>query len=110
VADGLSALLRRRIDANELSPIKVCRRAPGVSHLLFADDTLLFFKADQDQAMSVLQALDEYAIATGQLINPSKCSLLFGDSCPANIQEEVPIYLEYHISHLRGEVFGIADS
>ena len=77
------------MEAHEFSPIKVCRRAPGVSDLLFADDTLLFLKADHEQAVCVKQALDTYAAATGQLINPSKCSLLFGDSCPANVQEEV---------------------
>jgi hypothetical protein len=60
-----------------------------VSHLLFADDTLLFFKASRDQAVFVKQALDTYALSTGQLINPSKCSVLFSDSCVAGIQEEI---------------------
>jgi hypothetical protein len=59
----------------------------GVFHLLFAHDTLLVFKADCDQAMCVKHVLDNYA-AMGQLINPSKCSLLLGDSCLASIQEE----------------------
>jgi hypothetical protein len=89
VADGLSALLNKGIHENSLSPIKVCRRAPGVSHLLFADDTLLFFKASSEQATWVKQTLDTYASSTGQLINPSKCSLLFGDSCPTDIKEVV---------------------
>jgi hypothetical protein len=47
VADGLSALLQSEICSGGISPIKLCRRAPGISHLLFADDTLLFFKANQ---------------------------------------------------------------
>jgi hypothetical protein len=72
--------LSKGINENLISPIKVCRRAPGVSHLLFVDDTLLFFKATHDQALHVKQALDIYASSTGKLINPSKCSLLFGDS------------------------------
>jgi hypothetical protein len=37
----------------------------------------------------VKQALDTYALSTGQLINPSKCSVLFSDSCVAGIQEEI---------------------
>jgi hypothetical protein len=44
VADGLSALLHSEIAAGGISPIKICRRAPGISHLLFADDTLLFLR------------------------------------------------------------------
>ena len=93
IADGLSVLLNKSISANDISPIKVCRRAPGVSHLLFADDTLLFFKASSDQATRVKHVLDAYANATGQLINPSKCSMLFGDSCPQESQDAVRLVL-----------------
>ncbi|XP_010236428.1 uncharacterized protein LOC104584030 [Brachypodium distachyon] len=50
VADGLSALLQKEAQLNRISPIHICRRSPGVSHLLFADDTLLFFKADSNEA------------------------------------------------------------
>src|SRR4051812_48349589 len=44
VADGLSALLKEGETRGDYSPLKICRRAQGVSHLLFADDTMLFFK------------------------------------------------------------------
>jgi hypothetical protein len=46
VADALSALLKKEVQNQTLSPVKVTRNAPGVSHLLFADDSLLFFKAE----------------------------------------------------------------
>jgi hypothetical protein len=49
VADGHS-VLQREVETNGISPIKVCRGAPGVSRLLFADDTLLFFRASLDEA------------------------------------------------------------
>jgi hypothetical protein len=85
VDDGLSALLQSR----GISPIKICRRAPGVSHLLFPNDTLLFFKASSDQAERVKSVIDTYASATGQLINPSKCSILFSAGCNELIQAQV---------------------
>ncbi|KAK1644334.1 hypothetical protein QYE76_062139 [Lolium multiflorum] len=71
-----------RIVVNRVQPLRICPQAPGLSHLLFADDTLLFFKANQEQAEEVLQILDTFAMATGQLINRAKCSVMFGDSCP----------------------------
>jgi hypothetical protein len=82
VADGLSALLKKGMDTNLMEPVRVCRRAPGVSHLLFADDTLLFFKASPQQAHNVSDIIDSYATATGQLINRAKCSILFSPKCP----------------------------
>ena len=44
-AEGLSCLLNSKIQSSVLSGIKVASLAPVVSHLLFADDSLLFFKA-----------------------------------------------------------------
>jgi hypothetical protein len=89
VADGLSTLLKREVEVNGISPIKVCHRAPGVSHLLFADDTLLFFCADEDEAVRVRHVIDLYSIATGQLINLSKCSIIFSTSCAQGTQDLV---------------------
>jgi hypothetical protein len=48
VADGLSTLLQHEVCTNGIEFLKVCRRSPGISHLLFADDSLLFFKARED--------------------------------------------------------------
>jgi hypothetical protein len=57
--------------------------------VLFADDSLLFFQARVDQAIRVKEILDVYASSTGQLINPGKCSIMFGDSCPAVVREGI---------------------
>ena len=50
VADALSTLLQNEVTSNNIMPVKICRRAPGISHLLFADDSLLFFKAQIGRA------------------------------------------------------------
>jgi hypothetical protein len=72
-----------------MNPIQICRRAPAVSHLLFADDTLLFFKAANDQAVVMKEVLETYASCTGQLINPCKCSIMFGQSSPTAVQNQI---------------------
>jgi hypothetical protein len=89
VADGLSALIQREVNNGVIDPMRICRRAPGVSHLLFADDTLLFFKACPLQATRIKMVLEDYAMSTGQLLNPQKCSIYFGESCLNGTKEEV---------------------
>lgn len=42
VDDALSVILKSEVSANLITPVKVTQRAPGISHLLFADDSLLF--------------------------------------------------------------------
>ena len=87
VADGLSALLKYGEQKGDYTPLKVCRRAPGISHLLFADDTMLFFKAEEEQARKVHEVVLTYERAIGQCINPQKCSVLFGKFC-SNINHD----------------------
>jgi hypothetical protein len=48
VADGLSRIMQSEVQKGALHELKVCRRALGISHLLLADDTLLFFEANEE--------------------------------------------------------------
>jgi hypothetical protein len=36
-----------------LQELKICRHAPGISHLLFTDDTMLFLGAIEEQSEKV---------------------------------------------------------
>jgi hypothetical protein len=89
IADGLSCILNHEITRGALHELKVCRLAPGVSHLLFAYDTLLFFKANEEQALVINNALRRYDRCTGQLINPAKCCILFGAACMDRDKERI---------------------
>ena len=50
VADALSVVLQKEIGLGRVEELKVNRNAPGITHLLFAYDALLFFRANAEQA------------------------------------------------------------
>ena len=53
VADALSALIDKAAREDGLSGVKISRGAPEITHLLFADESLLFFHATNQQALLV---------------------------------------------------------
>jgi hypothetical protein len=61
--------------------IRVAPSAPMVSHLLFADDNLLLFKANRENAETVKNALDLYCRASGQQVNLEKSLIHFAKGC-----------------------------
>jgi hypothetical protein len=52
VAEALLLLLQDACARGSLLDFRVNRHAPGISHLLFADDCFLFFKGPIDQALT----------------------------------------------------------
>ena len=91
--EGLSCLLKSRSQSSELSGIKVAPIALMVSHLLFADDSLLFFKANRESAAVVKDILQLYYDASGQQINVQKSSIHFVKKCQQDIREEIKLVL-----------------
>ena len=49
--------------------IKVCRDAPSISHLLFADDSLVLMKASNHNANTLKRVLDTYCASSGQRVS-----------------------------------------
>lgn len=107
MADGLSLLLEEKVEQGAISPIRVCHQAPGISHLLFADDTLLFFKADLSQSQAIKEVFGSYATSTGQLINPTKCSILFGNSLPIASRDAITNCLQIASTEFEDKYLGL---
>lgn len=52
-AEALSSLIRKNVEAGILHGVRICRRAPVVSNLVFADDTIIFGRATEGQAINL---------------------------------------------------------
>jgi hypothetical protein len=107
VADGLSCLIRKEIEDGALHELNICRRAPGVSHLLFVDDSLLFFEGSMQQAQVIKGILDRYERSTGQLVSLGKCSIMYGDKCLPEAQTEIKKILHYETASFEEKYLGL---
>jgi ribonuclease HI len=76
-AEGLSSLIGRAESTGDLTGTSICRGAPPVTHLLFADDCFLFFKACERQAQTMKNILQLYEKASGQAISLPKSEIFY---------------------------------
>ncbi|XP_073351694.1 uncharacterized protein [Aegilops tauschii subsp. strangulata] len=64
-------------------------------------------KADSHQANGVRSIITTYEGATGQLINPAKCSIMFGRACSENDQNSVRAELQVQLSTFEEKYLGL---
>ena len=67
----------------------VCRRAPKISHLFFADDSLVFCRASLEECNELQRIFTVYEDASAQQLNKAKTALFFSKNTPRVIQEEI---------------------
>lgn len=73
----LSTAIRKASESRRLHGSKVSLAAPAVSHLLFADDCLLFCRGTRAECHTLKTLLDDYEMASAQAINYSKSRVYF---------------------------------
>jgi hypothetical protein len=88
-SEGLSCLLKTRGTQFISRGIRVGIHAPWISHLLFADDCLIFTQASKRGADSISDILDIYHTGSGQLVNKDKSAVFFSDNCDDVANEDV---------------------
>ncbi|XP_019179933.1 PREDICTED: uncharacterized protein LOC109175136 [Ipomoea nil] len=88
-AEGLSILLQQAEARGDIHGIRVARGAPAVTHFFFADDSLLFFRALQSEALKIKECLDLYSAASGQLINFDKSNAVFSINTSPDMREHI---------------------
>ncbi|CAA0833358.1 DNAse I-like superfamily protein, partial [Striga hermonthica] len=81
VSEVLSSYLHYLMTSRQFKGIKIAKNAPMLSHLLFADDALVFCKADDYHARLMLNILHNYKGFTGQKVNLHKSSMFLSRNC-----------------------------
>lgn len=74
----LSRLLTLEENSNHFKEIKICRYSPSISHLMFADDLLIFCRANTDDAICIKMILERISISSSEIANsiPSTLALI----------------------------------
>lgn len=88
----------------------VSRRALWVSHLLFADDCLIFTEASKKGADRIASILDNYNKGSGQLVNKEKSAAFFSSNCQPESKAEVHSSLQIPNEALGERYLGLPTS
>jgi hypothetical protein len=79
--EGFSKLLKKAQDEDMLKGVKFGSDGPHITHLLFADDSIVFLEASMESLLTLKEVLANYERASGQKVNLGKSSIFFGDGC-----------------------------
>ena len=88
-AEGLSALLHKAIQNKELKGVAASARGPRISHLFFADDSLIFGRATVKECTEIQRVLQVYEESFGQQLNRNKTSLFFSHNTVNGVKETI---------------------
>ena len=105
--EALIANIKKAEREKQLTGMKVARACPSISHLLFADDSLFFCKAQKEECQSILRILKKYEVVSGQLINFDKSSIQFGHKVEESVRQELRDILGIHNVEGMGTYLGL---
>ncbi|XP_062080419.1 probable cation transporter HKT1;4 [Humulus lupulus] len=83
--DGFSALLQQPESRKEIKGLRIANTAPFITHLFFADDSLIIVQATERSLQAIQNIFPLYSTCSGQMINFTKSLLYFSP----NTSEEI---------------------
>ncbi|CAM8999905.1 unnamed protein product [Rhodiola kirilowii] len=83
-SEWLSMEIEARNREGALRGISICQGGPKISHLFFADDCMIYLRANTSDFVMLKKILEDYEYLSGQKINLSKSEAFFSP----NVQQE----------------------
>ena len=91
--EGLHGLITQATIQGDIKGYSLCRNGPRLTHLLFADDSLLFCTATISECQKVLDILEVYGRCSGQQINRNKTTIFFSKATCEDTRNRIKLAL-----------------
>jgi hypothetical protein len=105
--EAFSALLQQAKRNRVITGIPTSPRGPRLSHLFFADDSIIFCKANSVEWRRIMRILGIYKKGSGQKLNLQKTSLFFSRNTSLERKPEILRLSELSESHLIDTYLGL---
>ena len=73
----LSRMLDHELRQSNIKGIKTSKSGPTITHVMYADDIVLFSKNTKKDAEAISEILEKYNLWSGQLVNRRKSGIFF---------------------------------
>ena len=102
----LGALIEGKFWENLWNPIKASQGGPSFSHIFFADNLMLFAKADRKNCVAIKDVLDSFCEISGQKISGEKSHVFFSPNVDQNTRIELGEVLGFRSTPSLGKYLG----
>lgn len=106
-SQGLSAIINSYEARGLIRGVRIASSCPTISHMFFADDSLVFFKASTEEGLRIKECLHLYEKASGQLINYDKSALSFSPNTNAILVDAIKMILTIPVVHRHDFYLGL---
>ncbi|XP_061363416.1 uncharacterized protein LOC133307012 [Gastrolobium bilobum] len=80
--EKLTHLIMDEVEVKNWQPIRTGRSGPPISHLMFADDIILFAEASLSQLNCIAHCLEKFSKMSGQCVSIGKSCIYFSKNTP----------------------------
>ena len=88
-SEGLNRLIQKVVGDETIRGFSLCKNGPRITHFFFADDSLLFCRANLDELNIFQGLLSLYEKSSEQQINREKTTLFFSKYVLNGRKEEI---------------------
>ena len=104
--DYLGKLIQERCEDKSWIPVKASRRGPAFLHLFFANDLVLFAKANMENCLVIREVLDEFCSLSRQTISEAKSRVFFSPNVDQSDREALSDILGFQSTTNLGKYLG----
>ena len=105
--DFLVQLIEEKCGTNKWKPVRANRSGVAFSHLFFANDLILFAKANPKNCAAIREVLDLFCSKSGQSVNGAKSRVYFSPNVDRDSREDFCAILGFQSTPNLGKYLGI---